>query len=98
MAVFDQGADEIEIGLRSRGEGGFDFFHTNADQGLPETQLFPCIHWLDQRLVAITQVRTAPDWRLGDGLRWPGTVRQVDGSEGTVFFRRVFEHGHESNP
>ncbi|MNG99833.1 hypothetical protein D3C79_590120 [compost metagenome] len=98
VAVFDQHAHEVEIGLRGRRERGFDFLHANLHQGLPEAQFLLRIHRLDQRLVAITQVGAAPDRRFGDGLRRPGTVWQVDGREGAVLLRRVFEHGHGSNP
>ena len=94
VVVFDQGAHEVEVGLRCRRERGFDFLHANGDQGLPETQLFHRVHRLDQRLVAITQVGTAPDRRFGDGLRWPGAVRNIDGRERAVLRRRVFEHAH----
>ncbi|MCY1409165.1 hypothetical protein D9M71_245040 [compost metagenome] len=98
VAFFDQAAHEVEVGLRGRRERGLDFLDADADQGLPETQLLGRIHGFDQRLVAIAQVGTAPDRRDGNGLGRPGTVRQIDGGECAVFFRRVFEHGHGSNP
>ncbi|MNC65722.1 hypothetical protein D3C75_1160420 [compost metagenome] len=98
MAIFDQGAHEVEIGLRGRRKRCLDFLDANTDQGFPEAQLLGRIHGLDQRLVAIAQVGTAPDRRNGNGLGRPGTVRQVDGGERAVFFRRIFEHGHGSNP
>ena len=98
MAVLNEGTHEVEVGLRSGRERGFDFLHTHLHQGLPEAQFLLRIHRLDQRLVAITQVGAAPDRRGSDGLRRPGTVRQVDGREGAVLLRRVFEHGHGSNP
>ncbi len=94
VVVFDQGAHEVKVGLRSGRERGLDFLHADGDQRLPEAQLFHRVHRLDQRLVAITQVGTAPDRRLGDGFRRPGAVGDIDGREGTVLRRRVFEHAH----
>ena len=67
MAVFDQGADKVKVGLRCRRERCLDFFNAYADQGFPESQLLYRIHRLDQRLVAVTQVGAAPDRRARDG-------------------------------
>ncbi|MNX97698.1 hypothetical protein D3C86_1300740 [compost metagenome] len=94
VVAFDQGADEVEVGLRSGRERRFNFFHANLNQGFPEAQFLDRVHRFDQRLVAITQVGAAPDRRGSDGFRRPGTVRDVDGRERAVFRRRVFEHAH----
>ena len=68
VVAFDQGADEVKVGLRGGRERRFDFFDADADQGLPETQFLDRIHRLDQRLVTVAKVRAAPDRRCRDGL------------------------------
>ncbi|MNF73300.1 hypothetical protein D3C84_552970 [compost metagenome] len=94
MAAFDQLADEVKIGLRGRGEAYFDLLDADLHQGLEEAHLLRRIHRLDQRLVAVAQVRAAPDRHLADGLRRPAAVGQIDGREGAVLAGRVFKHAH----
>ncbi|MNK79185.1 hypothetical protein D3C87_988470 [compost metagenome] len=98
VAFFDQGTHEVEVGLRSGRERGFDFLYTDLHQGFPEAQLFHRVHRFDQRLVAVTQVGTAPDRRGVDGFRRPGAIRQVDDGKRAVFRRRIFEHAHREIP
>ena len=43
-----------------------------------------CAHRLDQRLVAVAQVDGTPDRRLGDRLRRPLSIRQVDRRPGPI--------------
>ncbi len=98
VVAFDQLADEVEVGIGSRREGHFDLLQADLHQGLEEPHLLRRVHRFDQRLVAVAQVGTAPDRHLGDGLRRPGAVGQIDGREWAVFLRRVFQHAHGANP
>ncbi len=98
MAALDQLANEVEIGLRSGGEAHLDFLEADLHQCLEETHLLRGIHRFDQRLVAVAQIGAQPDRRLGDGLRRPGAIGDVDGREGTVFIRWILEHGHGVSP
>ncbi len=98
VPAFDQLADEVEVGLRSRGEADLDFLDADLHQCLEETHLLRGIHRLDQRLVTIAQIRAQPDRCLGDRLGWPGAIRDVDGRKGAIFFRWVLEHGHGVSP
>ncbi|MNM69437.1 hypothetical protein D3C81_810330 [compost metagenome] len=94
VAALDQGAHEVEVGLRGGREAHFDFLDAALHQDLEHAQLLVGIHRLDQRLVAVAQVGAQPDRRLGDGLRRPGAIGNVDLREGAVLLRRIFEHGH----
>ncbi|MCY1423803.1 hypothetical protein D9M71_395280 [compost metagenome] len=94
VAALDQFAHEVEVGLRGRREAHLDFLDADRHQSLEHAQLLVGIHRLDQRLVAVAQVGAQPDRRLVDHLARPGTVGDVDLREGTVFLRRVLQHGH----
>ena len=85
VSTLYQLANEIEIGLRCGGKAHFNFLQADLNQRLEEAHLLARVHRLDQRLVAVAQVGAQPDRRLGNGLRWPGTVRQVDHRKGAVF-------------
>ena len=52
--------------VREAGKRDFDLFETHADQQLEEAELAFAVHRFDQRLVAVAQIRTAPD-RRGQG-------------------------------
>ena len=52
----NQLADEVEVGLRCRGEGDFNPFKSALQQQIPELQLTCAVHRFGQRLVAIAQV------------------------------------------
>ncbi|VUS70985.1 hypothetical protein SB6425_06291 [Klebsiella huaxiensis] len=52
----NQLADEVEVGLRCRGEGDFNLFKSALQQQIPELQLTCAVHRFGQRLVAIAQV------------------------------------------
>ena len=71
---FDQCAHEIEIRLRCRRESHFDFLEADFHQQGEQAFLFLHVHRVDQRLVAVAQVNTAPDGRGVDDLIWPGAI------------------------
>ncbi len=61
---FYQRAEKFELCFRCRRKPYFDFFKSHADQHFVEFQFFFEAHGNDQRLIAIAQIDTAPDWRL----------------------------------
>jgi hypothetical protein len=88
----DQLAQEIEIGLRGRGEADLDLLVANAAERLEHAQLALRPHRLYQRLVAVAQIDAAPDRRLVDDARGPSSVRQVDRLERSVLLDWVDTH------
>ncbi len=90
--LFDQLADELEVGLRRRGEADLDLFVAHLDEQLEHPRLAVGVHGFDQRLVAIAQIDRAPDRRLGDDHAGPLAVLDLDGLEGDVFFAGARHH------
>ena len=62
----DQRAEEIIFRLGRCREADLDLFKTDLDQHLEELDLFFKTHGLDQGLIAVAQVDTAPDRGLLD--------------------------------
>ena len=93
-ALIDQPTDEIIFGGASRRKANLDLFETDFQQQVEKPALLLGAHRVDERLVAIAQVRRQPARRLGDGLGWPRAVGDVDLGEGSVFDRGIFQHGH----
>ena len=62
--LFDQGAQELVLGLTGGGEAHLDLLEADLYQHLEELQLFCKAHGHDQRLVAVAQVHTAPGGSL----------------------------------
>ena len=58
--LFDQGAQELVLGLTGGGEAHLDFLEADLHQHLEELQLFCKAHGHDQCLVAVAQVHAAP--------------------------------------
>jgi len=95
VVAFDQGADEVEVGLRSGRERGFDFLHADGDQGLPEAQFFTASigsisDWLPSRRSELHQIGAVV-------MVFDGQVRSgisMGRKRGGYFGRRVFEHAH----
>ncbi len=89
--LLDDLADEVEVGLRGRRETDLDFLVAHGHQQIEHAPLAIRCHRVDQRLVAVPQIHRAPQRGLGDDLRWPGAVREVDRSE-----RRVAGERHRA--
>ena len=58
--LFDQGAQELVLGLTGGGEAHLDLLETDLHQHLEELQLFCKAHGHDQRLIAVPQIHAAP--------------------------------------
>src|SRR6185312_7085369 len=91
-ALLDQLAHEVVVGLGGGRETDLDFLEADAHELLEHPALARGIHWLDQGLVAVAQIDTAPHGRGGDGARRPGTVGYGNRSERSVFFRGCTVH------
>lgn len=86
--LFDQVPHEVVVGLAGCGETDLDLLVAHADQQVEDLALALGVHGLDQRLVAVAQVSGEPARSFGDGLRGPGSVRQVDRLERLVAVER----------
>lgn len=75
--LFHEAAGKVEVDLRCRGEGDFDFLVAEFHEFLEEAVLLLAVHWIRQRLVSITQIRCKPSWCGGDLLVGPSPVGQV---------------------
>ena len=84
QVLFDQDADEVEVGLRGGREADLDLLVSHPHQQLEHAALAGGAHRVDEGLVAVAQVDGAPLRRARDGGRRPGAVGQVDRSEGAV--------------
>ena len=58
--LFDQGAQELVLGLTGGGEAHLDLLEADLYQHLEELQLFCKAHRHDQRLIAVPQIHAAP--------------------------------------
>ena len=82
--LLDQLADEAEVGLAGRREADLDLLVAHPHQEVEHRVLAGRRHRVDQRLVAVAQVRAQPARRLGHRPGRPGPVGQLDRREGAV--------------
>ena len=54
--LFNQLANEVEVGLRGGWESHLNFFESAAQQQVPELQLAGAVHRLGKGLVAVAQI------------------------------------------
>ena len=85
QVVLDQVANEVEVGLRRRGEADLDLLDAEPDEQVEHRLLARRVHRLDERLVAVAEVGRAPDRRAVEHDVGPGAVGQVDGRVRAVF-------------
>ena len=95
MMPFDQSAQDLIFGFRGRRKTNFDFFKANIHQSLEHQQLFLQLHRRHQGLIAVTQVNTAPDWRLRDSFIGPLAIRPLKRLKRNILFTCLF---HEYLP
>ena len=75
-ALLDDLADEVEVGLRRRGEADLDLLVAHADQQVEHAPLAFRAHRVDQGLVAVAQVDRTPHGSGFDDLVRPGAVER----------------------
>ena len=83
--VVNQIPGEFKFRIGGSWKANFDGLETKVNQVLEKAQLLVEVHGDFQSLVAITQVKTAPDGCFGQGLVWPLAVWQVDRCKRQVF-------------
>ena len=91
-ARFDDRADEVEIGLRSGGEGDLDLLEAHAGEEPEHAVLAFDAHRLDQSLIAVAEVDGAPDRRLLDCASGPLPVGQDHRRVSAVLLNRHLSH------
>src|SRR3954465_2890970 len=84
QVLFNELADEVEIGLRGSRKPDLDFLETDPEQHVPEPPLALGIHGIDERLIAVAQVDAAPEGRPLDGPIRPGAGLTLQGQERLV--------------
>lgn len=60
VVFFDRFAHEVEVGLRSRRKGHFDFLEAGCAQRAEQAHFALDIHRLEQGLIAVTQIGAHP--------------------------------------
>ncbi len=73
----NQPAHEIEVRLRGRRKSNFNLFEPDVDQQLKQLQLLGDVHRLNQRLVTVPQIHTAPARRLFNDFVRPGALLEA---------------------
>ena len=94
QSVINEAAQKIKLYLRRRRKTDFNLLETNLYQRLKHFDLARNVHGLNQGLVSVAQVNTAPYRRAGQNSIGPGAVCKPYGGKGAVFVRRCFQHGH----
>ena len=75
-AVADDLADEVVIGLRGGRESDLDLLVSHAHEQLEHAALACGVHRIDERLIPVAQVDSAPERCAVDDDIGPGAVRQ----------------------
>ena len=76
--------NEIKVRLARCGKPDFNLFEAHVDKSLEHAHFALRVHWVDQGLVAVAQVNTAPQRCLGDGGVWPSAISEDNRNEGRV--------------
>jgi hypothetical protein len=92
--LLDQPADEVELGLRRRGEADLDLTEADGHQQLEHPPLALAVHRLDQRLVPVAQVGAAPDRGAVEHPARPAPVGQGHRRGRPVLAARILFHRH----
>ena len=85
MVTFDKFSAEIEISIGSRRKADLDLSETHLHKHAEHRHFAGAVHGLNQGLIAVAQINTAPDRCFGDGVARPGTIRQIDRRIGLIF-------------
>ena len=80
--------DKVEVRLRGCREADFNFRKTNFQQQIPETHFFVHAHGVDEGLITITQIHTAPARCLGQYFPRPLAIWQINSLKRLVFVKR----------
>ena len=83
--LLDQQTHKVVIGLTRGWKTNFDLFESHFHKRLEHAQLSLWVHWVDQRLIAVTQVNRTPQRRFVDDVIRPGTVSQHERHRMRIF-------------
>ena len=97
MCALDQLAYKIKIGLRGRGESHLDLLETDLAQHAEHAHLTLGIHGLEQRLVAVAQIRAHPDGRMRNDTARPLAISELNRRERLILGSGVLQHGGNSS-
>ncbi len=92
-AFINQRPAKTELSLRRGRKANLNLLEAQADQQIEHSVLTFQIHGVNQRLIPIAQVNTAPDRCFADGSIRPGAVIQRDSRSGWVLGYRILQHG-----
>src|SRR5579871_703076 len=91
--ALDELACEVEIRLGGGRKSDLDFLEPDLQQLFEHAHFAGRVHRLDERLITVAQVDTAPGRRRGDGPARPGAVGQINGSKRSVLVGWGTQHG-----
>ena len=86
QVLLNERPQDLIFRFGGRGKAHLDLLKADIAQKLKIFQLLLQVHGVDQRLIAVPQIHTAPNGRLCDHLVRPGAVRQSNGLEGLILF------------
>ena len=89
-------AEDFIFRFGSRRKTDFNFFNPNLAEGFEHLQLFIKVHRVDERLIAVPQVDTAPDGMLFDFFRRPLPAAELDCLKRDILFAAWFHHDDHS--
>ncbi len=89
--LLDQEPHEVEVRPGGRRESDLDLGDSEREQQRKEPLLARAVHRIDERLVAVPEVRRAPDRRRVDDTVGPRSIGKIDSCVRTVLPVR---HGH----
>ena len=92
LAVLDELADEVEIGLGGGREGDLDLLEADRHELAEHLQLAGGVHGFEEGLVAVAEIGAHPDGRMGDLAAGPLAVGEGDRGKGGVLGVRVLQH------
>jgi hypothetical protein len=92
LAIVDEVADEIEIGLGCRGKAHLDLLEAHGDEPIEHAHLALGPHGFDERLISVSEIDRAPDGRSADGSGGPLPVGKIDGRKGSIFLAGIDHH------
>ena len=88
----DQPTNKIKVGGARAWEANLNLFHADFQQQIKKAFLLLRPHWVNKRLVSVTQVGGKPTRRTIYGSRRPDTVGQIHLGKRSVFTRWVGKH------
>ena len=90
ISAIYQRTEYLVFRLARRWEPDFDLLYTNGAERLEHLKLLRQVHRIDERLIAVSEIDTAPCRRALDFIARPCARFKLDGLERYVFFAALF--------